>query len=483
MPSNDGSNRKADVAICVHNLVLFETLEPVLPVFQELGLDFIFLVPSPTSDTQWGQMFQDTYARIAAAGYPIQAGSDHQERRYEIALLPYYPYFFEVPSRFRVKYPYGMSKPQFTFKLDNLEFDLILCYGAYDESLYRTLAETFVVGPTKFARSSLPPATTTHQQPTLLYLPTYGAESSLDAFIQQAEQSGFRWPGQSLVKFHHGTTYLEPQRVERVATYFDECFDHTTPLADLLARADVVLSDCSGAIFDAIAYGKPTLIFQPQPLPLFGTTLPLETEIVQQAWLKQIDTIGQLEETARDLLAEDIEKINPLKNFLFTALGDDIRLRFKAAIATLLAPSSELTSLRMHAPAFRRMLLSQVNMNAVLEYAQYRNINNASMQLLEQLGVSLDSALRMISNVTAVPDRLFGYANTLQQSTQVTALHKNEDLLRSIANHIQELISRHPENETLLSEVKSNFETSFSQLKIAGTKPPSRLYGFKRNSL
>lgn len=93
---------------------------------------------------------------------------------------------------------------------------------------------------------------------TIVYLPTWGENSSLDQYLEAV--SGLSGRFNVLLKPHHCTLRFEPEMMERVAdsglTVPDSAFD----LPALYACADLVIADIRSAAFcEALVLGRPAL--------------------------------------------------------------------------------------------------------------------------------------------------------------------------------------------------------------------------------
>ena len=93
---------------------------------------------------------------------------------------------------------------------------------------------------------------------TILYMPTWGDLSSLDIYFDSILKLSDKY--NLLIKLHHNTAILEKNRVRIKNTKSIHFFGATDDALDLLSISDIVVSDYSGAIFDAIYCEKPLLL-------------------------------------------------------------------------------------------------------------------------------------------------------------------------------------------------------------------------------
>ena len=93
---------------------------------------------------------------------------------------------------------------------------------------------------------------------TLLYMPTWGDLSSVDIFFKSVLELSDRY--NLLIKLHHNTAILEKTRIGMKKNKYIHYFGATDDALELLSITDIVLSDYSGAIFDAIYCDKPLIL-------------------------------------------------------------------------------------------------------------------------------------------------------------------------------------------------------------------------------
>ena len=210
-------------------------------------------------------LLDETYEFIKTKGYsPIR---DIKEKKYKILLEPYSTdhYFFpeEIDYEFRLKYKYSLisAKPTPAYSINwNIIYDAILCFSKREAEILCAYTKTFIVAPMKyrdFKKIDYRPS----DKPVLLYLPTFGDTSSIDN-IEKVFKS-LKNDYYIITKAHHGTQYhhQEMNRIDILQRSSDEYYTQSTNVTELLERVDVVLSDNSGAIFDAIYAEIPVAIF------------------------------------------------------------------------------------------------------------------------------------------------------------------------------------------------------------------------------
>lgn len=153
---------------------------------------------------------------------------------------------------------YGMAKEYYNYGLWRCLGDLNMMFGPYSTRQIEGFAVARAVGNTRLDGF----------QPKkiggggLLYLPTYGALSTLGRFADMVDRLNPAVPVK--VKLHHASEFEDAEIVARLKTNKRiTLLDGYRDALDDIAEADVVLSDYSGAIFDAFFLERPIALYQP----------------------------------------------------------------------------------------------------------------------------------------------------------------------------------------------------------------------------
>ena len=243
-------------------VILNETqLKNILPCVDELLLkNYEVDIYCNDSDYDIGfkNMFQHT-RDILSDKYNVY--TTPLDKKYKILLEPY-PSGMDIKSEYKIRYRYSniSAKPNIVYKPENyIQYDAILCSGTCDANYLNVYSKTYITANCKYAnfkRKKHP-----YEKPVLLYLPTYGDESSVDLIYDALEKLKAKY--YIVTKLHHGTTFLEHEkkRIELLKNAVDEIYDSSKDLADLFSIADVVLTDNSGSIFEAMYVEVPVAVF------------------------------------------------------------------------------------------------------------------------------------------------------------------------------------------------------------------------------
>jgi hypothetical protein len=150
---------------------------------------------------------------------------------------------------------YSLAKERYQYGVWRSHVDLNLMYGPYSLEKVERHCNARAVGNLLFdtlGGKSVRPPVVPSRRPRVLLLPTYGELSALDAMLQRID------PGSAdvTVKLHHrevgGVAAALPRGVRLVSSSVD-------PI-QLILDSDLVVSDFSGAAYDAVACRRPVLL-------------------------------------------------------------------------------------------------------------------------------------------------------------------------------------------------------------------------------
>jgi hypothetical protein len=200
---------------------------------------------------------------------------------------------------------YGYAKEPHNYGTWRALADLCLVYGSYPEKKLSTYAPSEAVGNPRLqlwydedfhliAKNKYIHSIDDGLL-TVLYMPTWGELSSIDEYIGAVLGLSERY--NVLVKLHHNTDLLEDGRLEKIETDRIHFFGANDDALELLSISDIVISDYSGAIFDAIHCEKPVVLLDKN-----------ENEILEEA---KIDT-HSLEFNRRDELGYRVARPSDL---------------------------------------------------------------------------------------------------------------------------------------------------------------------------
>lgn len=246
------------VAVVILNYIQYINVKSGIDELIKRGYKVDVFCSEINSSDGFGQMFDDTAQLLKKEGYKVYRSLNN--KKYKVLLEPY-PYM-EIDAIYRIRYRYGMisAKPNIVYLPKNyLMYDAVMCCGEYDSSYLKAFTNPLIVGNLKY--NNFKRVKHDYKKKVLLYLPTYGSESSINSIIEQLPK--LREKYHVIAKIHHGTTFLvdEKDRIEILKNNVDEFYDCFKSLSELLSFADVVLTDNSGSIFESLYVGVPVCVF------------------------------------------------------------------------------------------------------------------------------------------------------------------------------------------------------------------------------
>ena len=252
-----------NIAVVCDDLTEFFVIKSIIDRLDKLDIPVDIIVPS---DSGYNNLANHTITKIKELGYsPLDNAP--KDKLYKILLTPYPG--LDVVKRlkyiYHIRYPYGAvsTKPNPTYlPSTRIDYDAIISFNTFDQTFLNAYGAT--VYPVPYWRyHSFKKDAKTHSKPVLLILPTFGADTSCankftDSAIDEIKKHFF-----VIVKAHHAIHfgYDGDQTINNLKKIADEYYDSDIPIDQLLKKADLVLSDNSGAIFEAICADTPVALF------------------------------------------------------------------------------------------------------------------------------------------------------------------------------------------------------------------------------
>lgn len=241
---------------------------------------------------------------------------------------------------------YGYAKEPHNYGPWRALADLCMTYGPYASERIAHFSPTASVGNPRYDDWHRPAfhieAKAKHAdkinpaRKTVLYLPTWGELSSVDRYLTAIYELSVDY--NVLLKMHHNTELLEGDRKSKMDLDSIFHFGANDDLLELIALADIVISDYSGAIFDAMYCQKPIALLQNDLAEQMGgrkiDEYSLEYARREELGLT-IDSPGALASGVAELASEPgkhIEKYAPLRNLLFVDTDNSLSLAHNALV-------------------------------------------------------------------------------------------------------------------------------------------------------
>jgi len=436
------------------------------------------------------EFFKDYQILVANANKPVLGLSCNQNKK-------------------KVRVMYGHSKDLWNFGPWSRVFDLALVYGPYSHKYVRNYTHSVIVGNARLdgwfskeanqgARDALKKQLDPRKK-TILYLPTHGNLCSLE-FIQ-ASLPKLLTDYNLIIKPHQLTLYADPERLDK---FRESLADHPetkniiwvddfADLVDLLAVSAVVISDNSGAIFDAVLTDKPIVLLDTLSDQFFEKEIWDVEKRSKDAWnipLTYPDSIEQrvksdprmrIGETVRDiqelpdavscaLLNIDRETVRRkrIKEIVFSYQdGSSGRRSARAIIALLTARSPEKTFLALQA----EMEIVRETVYLQEEITRLRGVLRSYFSLLpfyeendELNAVEFSVIIPTFNNCESLKETLNSLAG--QKGVDVSAFEiiiVDDGSSDATAEVVRRFIHRHPRYKILYLKCAKNRGAGFAR--------------------
>lgn len=187
---------------------------------------------------------------------------------------------------------YGYAKSKYNYGSWRALADLNLVYGPHAAEGMARYAPVWIVGhPMQSrARRAKPEG---NDPKRVLYAPTWGDLSSITHWADEIAELGEDYD--LILKPHHNTVAREPKLMTALQAKGGHLAPANTPLMDMIKAADVVISDYSGAIFDAILADTPVVLVDAPP-EIIAAEKKLD---VQSLEIAQRDALGLVAEKGK----------------------------------------------------------------------------------------------------------------------------------------------------------------------------------------
>jgi CDP-glycerol glycerophosphotransferase (TagB/SpsB family) len=277
-------NDRATIAILCPYIFFANAFKDLLPHLPnaEIVPDFTATPAGKPDDPEIRRLFREWLTDSGLPWREIDQTRDAPSQffaKYHTVVTPYYGGWVRHPAlkaHKKVRVFYGAAKDLWGFALWNAHYDLICTPGPYFTDTLNDLYGRF---GTKVVSTGEPKlddlATLTKESargvlgietnlPVILVASTWGRASALDriapSLISLSDRYAF------VVKAHHRTSNFDSDAMGVFDSTNVRVIDQRTPVPVAIAAADAMISDGSGAIFDAVRADKPLVV-----VDIFGT--------------------------------------------------------------------------------------------------------------------------------------------------------------------------------------------------------------------
>jgi hypothetical protein len=322
-----------NIAIIIQNMVQYESFKPAIDLMKERKYKIDILIPKQDiSEHQWEDMYEKTAEQLTKEGHKILREIDN-EKIYDIVFTTHeIESFKNIKKVYYIKFRYGCAtKPWLSLSLSkNIIYDAILTYGKIDTDTLSNYGKTFEIGNIKYAYYKKEKRKKTNKL-NILYLPTYGEDSSYYELVPELIKLKEKY--NIMIKLHHGTNHLKYKKEEKIKKLVEENFKNIysseESLLEIFKDTDLVISDNSGAIGDAIAAKIPLIVYQEKNPKTYGKFIPIQQLIIQKdlvPCLKKAEDISKCIE--KSLTKKYINKMDELFNLLYGCENKETKNKF-----------------------------------------------------------------------------------------------------------------------------------------------------------
>ena len=238
---------------------------------------------------------------------------------------------------------YGYAKEPYNFGEWRRTADLILSYGPYAEQKFSRLAPSIAIGNPRYDDWLSPEFRRASKRrvfdklnknlKTIVYAPTWGDLSSVKDWLDSIIALSTTY--NVIVKAHHNS--IRDNEIESLRFPPNVQFFPHEDLFSLFCVADVVISDISGAIFDALLCDIPVVLVSPRDLnKSFGKKLnETSLEIANRNEFGfVVDCQTELEQVVESALNGNVPTVSQWRKKLFN-LDGSVVANFNSALDTL----------------------------------------------------------------------------------------------------------------------------------------------------
>ncbi len=416
------------IAITIQNYVQYYSVKPFIDL-KKYDID-IYVPDGDKYNLGVKKMHDDIYNYLKENEYRVFR-KPKKNITYHILIEPYpMDIYLTFNYKYRIKYKYSANtaKPSLTYNItDSMIYDAILCYSTYEEEVLNNYTKTFLVGRLSYIGFKKQKKTT--KKKTILYLPTYGDFNYIEEVIEQLEKLSKKYD--IITKEHHGTNYLysEDSKSKRLQNAISKFYNSSHPLSDLLEKADVVLTDNSGSIFEALYTSVPVCIFSKNMEECdFNNLKSLQHQLVEDDVIPYTDKADNIEKIVEEALTKKyLDKQRKVGKKLFPIDNEDALESFTKVIDLFIDDNDNYLNNRIvlhkEVESYINSLIAAKNN---LEVSQNELI--ANNQLMKQ---QIDELTETTNILKAKEEELISFKEKLINENKVL-LKENEELSKEV---------------------------------------------------
>lgn len=278
--------KECQIVVQVGSPPQFFGIKPLLELFKKKGIEFLCF--TPVRDDEYSKvMFDQTYGLVKNSGFPVARNIDGMKTKIFLAAWP----SANIEYKYLLRYTYSLlsAKPNPVYLPESQRhYHGILTQNSFEFEMLKVYSNTYFVSNLKYM--GWKKGKTSGK--TIIYLPTWNAASLGEAGeINSNEEiipalKKLKKAGYSVVIKAHPLTLSDPSTRENARSlkrYADEYYESDTPIQDLLMKSDLVISDNSGAIYEALYTDTPVVVYGDKTEKRkLGQILPMHHRLIQE---------------------------------------------------------------------------------------------------------------------------------------------------------------------------------------------------------
>lgn len=327
-----------DILFNIETDTQYESIRPLIEYIRnDTKLSFDIIVPQAGEESAaQGGVYESCVRKLRQDNHKIYRTQDGRilsktisSSKYKILLSPYiYDWQYNLLDvDFRIMYPYAsyyLNKPSWTIKQfidQDYLADALLSHAVGTKLITDVFTSTYVVPSLKLMNFKKKAPT---KRPVLFFAPTYSdmefAANLTESLVKLKKK--YKIIMRSHLKSIHNPRFnSQTQELLKTADEVHNPAEYS--VAESLQKADVVLSDDSAVIFDAIYCGVPVALFSRDPDAFkYRDISTMQAELVNSGEILWTDNSLKLESVIDETLKKQTLKQQDMRKRLFPDDGD-----------------------------------------------------------------------------------------------------------------------------------------------------------------
>ena len=329
---------KKDILFFIETEVQFYSLAPLLRhLHEKTKIAFDIIVPTDIDSENSNKEIYDEAARlIKNDGYKVTRDFDDErikktEYKILISTYMYEDLYNKIKAKYRLQFAYsGHLFTKVNYILDryinyDYVFDAVLLHPAYTQPIVDIFSKSYVVPNLKLTGFSKR-KTSISKKPILLFAPTYNEMDFAVKFLKCIDE--IKKDYYVIMHGHHRALHFGANKDYILQLYAkaDKVYDiRNCSIKEPLEEADVLVSDNSSVLFDAIDVNIPVAIFSRNPNEFHYREInTIQYDLIQSGKILWTNDPRKLPEIIDKTLREDmVKKQGELKNKAFAGESVD----------------------------------------------------------------------------------------------------------------------------------------------------------------